>query len=42
MSPLWFKDLKHSFASLYFVDAGLVLSDMQRLVIKASSYLMII
>ena len=29
------KDVKHLFASLYLVDAGLVLSHMQRLVVKS-------
>lgn len=35
MTLLWLKNLKQSYASLYFVDAGLVLSNLQRLVVKA-------
>ena len=38
MSLVWFTDLKQSFASLYFVDTWLVLSHLQRLVVKAFTY----
>lgn len=38
MSLVWSEDLKQSIASLCFVGAGLVLSDLQQLVVTAFLY----
>lgn len=38
MSLLWSEDLKQLIASLYFVGAGLVLSNLQQLVVTAFLY----